>query len=856
MREDFSIVIKYIKSFKSRSIAIMLSIILGTALIVGVGTLSKSAQEAGLERIKRETGTYHVAYKDIDKNQLKVVKEGKDIKNIGLNSYYASTDKGEKLPINILYADNNFINDESEIVKGRLPEGKNEVVLEGWILNSMGLEEAVGQELTFKLYDKEKPEKFKVVGILKDRYKDKSVGRCEMFLHLDENKINNFIANVEFNEGSPISNNIEVIAKKAHLNLDNQVGVNSTLVGTVEENGGIDSESRNTAITMSAFAGLVIYSIFSISVYQRIRDYGMLRAVGATNFRVFKLMLYELLLIALISLPIGILLGMGGAQIFNKTGGNIQYEGNIKSTPFVIPTNIILISIACTIIMIFVISLLTYMKIRQISPIEAIKKNFGADKKIKKSNFIIARLSNKISATKTISIKNIFRNKKAFILIMLSMSIGGILVIKNDYAYSRSEAMYEDQQREMYMNGDFVLTVNGSTDEENGLTDKEINEIKNTDGISEVKTARILQSRMVLDKKDILDMEYIEQLNNGGYTGSVLNGLLFKDKKSDKYLLKQKLKGFNDEMLKSLDKYVVSGKIDIEKMKKENVAVIYMPYIVDTFYGTKDVVVGGGKPLANIKVGDTVTIKYPKGKIDNVESYWKAKDNLEYEEHEFKVGAIVNYPFADDSMYSGDDGIDVITSSNYLEKLFGENNYDVVYANAKKGEDHNAINKKLGEIGSKVPGTITTDMVQDKAADDRSLKQDKLYSYGIVAILFAISIFNIINNVSYNLTSRTSEFGMLRAIGISEKDFKKMITYEGLFYGIISSVIVVVGGIILQTRMYETYGFVDYGMDFVINYKLYILIVIVNILVGLLATYLPARKIKESSIVEAINIIE
>lgn len=856
MREDFSIVIKYIKSFKSRSIAIMLSIILGTALIVGVGTLSKSAQEASLERIKRETGTYHVAYKDIDKNQLKVVKEGKDIKNIGLNSYYASTDKGEKLPINIFYADNNFINDESEIVKGRLPEGKNEVVLEGWILNSMGLEEAVGQELTFKLYNKDKPEKFKVVGILKDRYKDKSVGRCEMFLHLDENKINNFIANVEFNEGSPISKNIEAIAKKAHLNLDNQVGVNSTLVGTVEENGGIDSESRNTAITMSAFAGLVIYSIFSISVYQRIRDYGMLRAVGATNFRVFKLMLYELLLIALISLPIGILLGMGGAQIFNKTGGNIQYEGNIKSTPFVIPTNIILISIACTIIMIFVISLLTYMKIRKISPIEAIKKNFGGDKKIKKSNFIIGGLSNKISATKTISIKNIFRNKKAFILIMLSMSIGGILVIKNDYAYSRSEAMYEDQQRQMYMNGDFVLTVNGSTDEENGLTDKEINEIKNIDGISEVKTARILQSRMVLDKKDILDMEFIEQLNNGGYTGSVLNGLLFKDKKSDKYLLKQKLKGFNDEMLKSLDKYVVSGKIDIEKMKKENLAVIYMPYIVDTFYGTKNVVVGGGKPLANIKVGDTVTIKYPKGKIDNVESYWKAKDNLEYEEHEFKVGAIVNYPFADDSMYSGDDGIDVITSSNYLEKLFGENNYDVVYANAKKGEDHDAINKKLGEIGSKVPGTITTDMVQDKAADDRSLKQDKLYSYGIVAILFAISIFNIINNVSYNLTSRTSEFGMLRAIGISEKDFKKMITYEGLFYGIISSVIVVVGGIILQTRMYETYGFVDYGMDFVINYKLYILIVIVNIIVGLLSTYLPARKIKESSIVEAINIIE
>jgi len=857
MREDFSIVIKYIKSFKSRSIAIMLSIILGTALIVGVGTLSKSAQEAGLERIKRETGTYHVAYKDIDKNQLKVVKEGKDIKNIGLNSYYASTDKGEKLPINILYADNNFINDESEIVKGRLPEGKNEVVLEGWILNSMGLEEAVGQELTFKLYDKEKPEKFKVVGILKDRYKDKSVGRCEMFLHLDENKINNFITNVEFNEGSPISKNIEAIAKKAHLNLDNQVGVNSTLVGTVEENGGIDSESRNTAITMSAFAGLVIYSIFSISVYQRIRDYGMLRAVGATNFRVFKLMLYELLLIALISLPIGILLGMGGAQIFNKTGGNIQYEGNIKSTPFVIPTNIILISIACTIIMIFVISLLTYMKIRKISPIEAIKKNFGADKKIKKSNFIIGVLSNKISATKTISIKNIFRNKKAFILIMLSMSIGGILVIKNDYAYSRSEAMYEQQTKGTYLNGDFITQVNTANDERVGFSGEDIKKIKNIDGINEVKAARILNSRLVLPKKDLLEKDFNKQLDSEIYVRDVLNGTLIDDKSSDTYLMKQKLKGYNDEMIKSLEDYLVSGKIDIEKMKKENLAVVYMTYIYDD-NGTKDKVLGGntGSPLANIKVGDTVTIKYPKGKIEDIQKYWQGKDNYKYEDYTFRVGAIVNYPYADDNMYTGDDGIDVIVSDKYLDGLVGNSNYDVVYANTKNGANYNTINKKIGEIASKVPGTITTDMVEDKAANDKSLKQSKLYSYGIVAILFAISTFNIINNVSYNLTSRTSEFGMLRAIGISDKDFKKMITYEGLFYGATSSIIVVVGGILLQARMYTTYGFESYGMDFVINYKLYIAVVLVNILVGLLATYLPARKIKESSIVEAINIIE
>ena len=308
MKEDFNIVIKYIKSFKSRSIAIMLSIILGTSLIVGVGTLSRSAQQADVNRTKREMGTYHVYYKDIDKNQLKIVKEGKDIKNIGITSYYASTDVNEKLPINILYADNNYLDDESAIIEGRLPKGENEVVLEAWILNSMGLKPEVGQELTFKLYNQDKTETFKVVGILKDRYKDKSVGRCEMFLHLDENKVSQFTANVEFDEGSPISNDIEAIANTANIDLKEQVGVNKSLVQAVEDNGGIDMASKSTAIAMSIFAGLVIYSIYSISVYQRIRDYGMLRAVGATNFRVFRLMVYELLIIAIVSLPIGIFL--------------------------------------------------------------------------------------------------------------------------------------------------------------------------------------------------------------------------------------------------------------------------------------------------------------------------------------------------------------------------------------------------------------------------------------------------------------------------------------------------------------------------------------------------------------------
>ena len=176
MKDNLKIVLRYIKSYKARSLAIVVSIILATSLVVGIGTLSRSAQQADVDRLKRELGTDHVYFKNIKKNQLKSIKSSKDIKNLGITSYYASTDVNEKLPINILYANKNYLTSHSKLIKGRFPKASNEVVVEKWILNSMGLKPEINQNLTFKLYQKENPETFKVVGILEDRFIEKKKG--------------------------------------------------------------------------------------------------------------------------------------------------------------------------------------------------------------------------------------------------------------------------------------------------------------------------------------------------------------------------------------------------------------------------------------------------------------------------------------------------------------------------------------------------------------------------------------------------------------------------------------------------------------------------------------------------------
>lgn len=861
MKDNLKIVLRYIKSYKARSLAIALSIILATSLIVGIGTLSRSAQQASVDRFRRELGPDHVYFKDIKRNQLELIKSNKDIKNLGITSHYGYTDINEKLPINIEYANKNYLTNQSKLIKGHFPKANNEVVVEKWVLNSMGLKPEINQDITFKLFKKEKPETFKVVGILEDRAIQKKEGMCEIFLNINESKLDNFsYVYVEFNEGSDINTNINNIVKNAMLD-KNSVGKNKMLIEATMENGTLDNSNKYTAIAMSLFSGIVIYSIYVISIYQRIQEYGILRAIGATNFKIFKLMFYELFILALVAIPIGICVGIGGAQIFNRIAGNIQFEGNVTVTPFVIPDKIILLSIGCIILTILIISFFTYLKIRRISPIDSIRKTFGTDKNINKVNSFISKLTLNISVTKSISAKNIFRNKKGFIIIILSMSLGGIMVIKENYKYSFSDIQNKNGQEETYMNADFILTnfflkLNQSNKADSfkdikGLNDNQIDKIKNIDGIDKVKTASILDTRIEVDKLNRLD--YYNILNSTPYHKDF--PLFIKNKNTGKYTIKQKLRGYNDEMINSLEKYLVSGSINLERMKKENLAILYVPQVSKTNKYKLSYIPGTGTPAADIKVGDTIKIKYPKGEIDQ-DLYIKLKDNYEYLEYEFKVGAIVSYPFADNELYSGDHGIDVITSNDYLKKLTGVDKYNIVYVDINKNANVKKINTLLGEIGSESPGTTTANMLMEKENFDKMTARALTYAYGIVAVMFIISMFNIINNISYNLTSRTSEFGMLRAIGISERGFKNMILYEGILYGALSSVITIVASLIIQFRMYYTYNFVSYGLGFSIDYKIYILVVLTNIIVGILATYIPLRKINKISIVEAINITE
>ncbi len=123
--KNLKLVVKYLKSFKSRSIAIMISMIFSIGLIVGFGTLRETNNNIELQSMKYKTGPYQVLFNGINNIQLEKISSNKNIEHLGIQYLYKSTAKEERQSIDIMGANNDYILSSSKVKEGRLPENKN-----------------------------------------------------------------------------------------------------------------------------------------------------------------------------------------------------------------------------------------------------------------------------------------------------------------------------------------------------------------------------------------------------------------------------------------------------------------------------------------------------------------------------------------------------------------------------------------------------------------------------------------------------------------------------------------------------------------------------------------------------------
>lgn len=850
------------KAYKARSFAIILSIILSVGMIVGVLTLTKTEKMNELQTMKYNTGIYHTTFKDLDYNQLEKIEKSSDVENVGAFNFHGITTDKEKQSVIMLNCNDDYIISNSKLEKGRLPKEKNEIVAEEWVLKNLGIQPTLNQNINLNVEDinkNVKDEEFKLVGIIKDRPTEKQVAKMQMYLPLQKGS-DHLEVGVAFNEKIDIQNYSLELAKKANINKDN-IGMQEDFISISNDANNISLDNILSVLVISLICGIVIYSIFNISMYKRFREYGVLRAIGARNSKVFKLILNELMTLGVIGMPIGLVGGLGASLIAYKKSSelktSIALDGKIINLHMVYPVFEIILAILFMVLILLLISLFTYRKINKLSIIDSIKGN-RKENSIKRNRVSVKDLSRYMKTYKAISFKNILRNKKRFIMIVLSMSICGILFINSNYRLHLSQEDDFTSNRDNYSNSDMKIDVYENENQRNGLSKKDIKQIENIDGVKEVVKSQIMNGRMVINKDDIANEGYFDSINKSIRGSNLFKGYLVKDKINDELILKQNLRGYDEKALKELNNYLVQGNIDVEKMKKEDLAVVYVPMVTEEKFdgGVNYNKVDNGKPVANIKVGDTVKVKFREDGEKSVEACRLEDTDGKYIEKEFKVGAVVSYPFMAEDTYTSDECIDVIVSEDTFSKATNSKAYQAININLKEGANDKKVYDEILKTTIKVKGAMARNIIEEKRNSDAMYEKSRVFNAAIVVVLFVIAVVNVVNNISQSIVDRTNEFGMLRAVGLNNKDFRNMIIFEGIIYTAISSLIIIFVSLILNKTTYDSFGVSKLGIEFSIRYIDYISIIVINALIGVLATYLPAKKLEKVSVVEMININE
>ncbi len=818
---------QYIKKNISRSISIILSISIGIAIILCAGVINENIEKADIEGLRYELGDYHLKIKNIDKEKIKNIDKEKNIEYTAIGQFIDGSKYNEQL-LNITGIDNNYLKiSNSKLISGRMPQTSNEIVAEKWVLQNLGLEGEVGEKISLDLNEKKKKETFTVVGIISDRVYEKSTAIMEALTKVNSNQRVDLYVKVNENTKEGINSTINNIIQKNNIKKED-VSKNTMLINSIAKSEKYDSKLLILFFIMIVFLIFIVYSIYNISMIQRLSEYGMLRAIGGNKSQIFKLTFYELLILSVISLPLGILIGVIGAKTIGVYACRVISEGIFMSSDIVISKGSVIASLISIILMIIILCIVVSKKITKIPIIVAINKNRG-ENKIKNSIFNLKSDKN-IAIEKIIAINNILVNKKTFIVTVISIALGGTMFILSNFTMILKN---EDEKTLLAvntnLNSDFKIEQQ-SVDYSKGISNDELEEIERIEGIKSVEPYKVnYVSIYDIPKDKITVPEYFDFVNE--YAFNKTFGGVSKEDNDGKYSIKGSFYGYKDKTLKELNDFLIEGKIDVKSLNNGDNVILKIP---------KE---GSGHKVVDINVGDKIKIKIPKNMLSSEESI-KFPSNIDYIEKELTVSGIVSRVY-NQNVYFPDDSIDVIVSDKIFSEITGVDKYKFVNINCNKDANIKNIEDELYKIIKDNLGCNLRNLSKEIKNSQKNILYKNMILNGMTLILLIMSSFNIFNNISYNLISRKSEFDTLKAIGLSNKKLKNMIIYEGLVYSIVSSILVILLSLAGQYLLYYKYfKKILINPTWFINWKLYIVVVIVSIAIGILSTYIPFRIIR------------
>lgn len=808
------------RHYKSKNILIGIAIILTTLLLFVIPSIGKDMVEVNFAVINKIYPTWHALYRNVDESTVMKLAAHHDVKTYGLRS-----DAGymnlEDATVSMMYMDRTGMElYKVKLKEGQLPQKENDIVVSKGILEALGQNGKIGDTITVPYqilkddgldYTKEKD--FRICGFLADNESSKEQKQytslvSEAFLKAEipvEQVKYRFLLQVNGQKGNTTADYTETIQ-----NIARQFGISEDDMNINKEYLAANYVDPATIpvivgiMLIVVLAGIItIYSVYYVSMNQRVREFGKLKAIGATKRQLRQIVLREGMGVALFAIPIGLLIGTVAVKVVllqfveHAKDSNVliteAYKVVAKGEVQLYYWWIYLLAIAVTLCTVYLSLMKPMHMAAKVSEIEAMRYQGGS--KRQKSSRKGYQFLNIGRLTK----RNLAENKKKSTITIVSMAVTGIFVMMVATVLSCANPM---ESAKSSIVGQYEI----SPIVESG--NKEHPEYE----WAEVQKNNPLNEGL---KQQIEELDGVERVDV--FTALKVSGGPFEEKIGTEFI-----NGVPEEYAEELKKGITEGNVTYEELKSGDKVILDRALL--HWY-------------PDIKVGDKLKLNIHDG--DN--TFQK----------EIEVAAIGEYGTGLTNYNC------LIMAKEGAEKLTINNSSSYFQVIADKDYDE-ALEASLQAI---VDGSGRLQMRTWKNEYDtweNAIQMTRGACYAFIIILAAISIMNLINTMINSVHVRKKELGMMQAIGMSDRQWMKMLQLEGIFY--------TVGTLIISIGVGSLAGYPLFlyakrtGMFDISTYHYpvtaAIIIILTLFVIQMLLAIFIAKSVRKDSLIERIRFSE
>lgn len=887
--------LKNLKLNKSRTIVTIIGILLSTALITVVAGIAASGQQTMINGQINFTGNYDLFISgNATSEDVKEIKANRNVETVYINDYgdfvRIPNYENDKRP----YAYVQTLTPKAftdcfnlPLKDGRYPENGSELVLTQSFINNSAKQYKVGDIITLEKgvrktsdgrvipntnpygldfdYDEqeymgetsatvneieehfevESSKKYKIVGILNEYYTrclepPESGAYFPVFTAAESDEISKdgwlYVKYTDEGEKNYIQTSSQIIGlSEQHLReylndsreLEpgetkyNYFSVNTTLLSY--KGYALNDNSLQMFFTLAAIiiaivivaSVFVIRNSFAISITEKTRLYGMLASVGATSRQIRHNVLFEGFVLALIGIPLGILLGVGVVAILIELL-NILLKDMLNGTSFVysVPVFAIVLAVALSLLTILFSTLGSAFRASRIAPVDAVRGNNDIKIKKKQKAYKCPKFIKKLFGMGgEIAYKNLKRSKKKYrtTVISIVVSVAVFIAVSSFIQYGT------EYSKKYYHEIDYNLSVYRPLVYENyDEMNSDFETLSQLDGVKNCRLEGILGGyiKRTDELKEVLTDD-----------ASIYN---FTSAESDFYYLE--LLAFDDVTYKQKLKELG---LDYNEVKDKGILINNFEYLDENEHLQK------GELFKADKL-KSLTVRESNDPAND--EYYKSFDIETAKVYNSTPEALKHFRPSESDVY-------LLVSFDTLK-----NNYDIDYLSV--GIYINAENaNELEETISNLNGGQTFAVYNvEKMANmyNAMTLVISIFAYGFIIVISLIGVTNIFNTITTNMRLRSKEFAMLKSIGMTKREFNRMIRLESLFYGVKSLIIGIPLGLLAGLGIFKAFS-MNLATDFVVPYTaIAISIVFVFAVVWLIMRF-SISKVQKQNIIETIR---